>query len=357
MNRTAPEMQSISTESGEREGYQAMINIAILSFWHVHAKDYAQQAEQHPDVAITAVWDENPIRGRIQAEARQVPFYDNLAVLLADPGIDAVIVSAPTTMHRDIMVEAANAGKHIFTEKVLAPTIRECNEIVEATQAARVILTVSLPRLSTPFAQAAQEIIGKGLLGRLTQARMRLAHKGALSESGLPAYFYKLEQSAGGAMIDLGCHPMYLTRLLLGMPESVSASYGYVTGREVEDNAAVVLRYPDGALGIVEAGFVNPFSPFTLEVHGTEGSLQYSAHTRKVIVASYANGTDPVMEWPLPAALPSPFEQWVTQIQSGVQDNQSARNIELALDLTRLMEASNLSAQSGEAVKMTELKE
>ncbi|MFC5649273.1 Gfo/Idh/MocA family protein [Paenibacillus solisilvae] len=334
-----------------------MINTAILSFWHVHAKDYALQAEQHPDVAITALWDENPVRGRMQAQTRQVPFYDNLAELLAEPGIDAVIVSAPTTMHRDIMVAAANAGKHIFTEKVLAPTIRECNEIVAAARAARVILTVSLPRLNTPFAQAAQEIIGKGLLGKLTQARMRLAHKGALSESGLPAYFYSLEQCAGGAMIDLGCHPMYLTRLLLGMPESVSASYGYVTGREVEDNAAAVLRYPDGALGIVEAGFVNPFSPFTLEVHGTEGSLHYSAHSRKVIVASSANGADPVMEWPLPAALPTTFEQWVTHIQSGFRVNQSAQNIDLALDLTRLMEASNLSARSGGAVKLIDLKE
>ena len=332
--------------------YREMIRTAILSFWHVHAKDYAMQAEQHPDVVIAALWDENPERGRMQAETRQVPYYVNLAELLAKPDLDAVIVTAPTTMHRGVIIAAAKAGKHIFTEKVLAPTIRECSEIMEAVQAAGVRLTVSMPRLNTPFAQAAQDIIGKGLLGKLTQVRARLAHKGALSETGLPAYFYSLEQCAGGAMIDLGCHPMYLTRLLLGMPESVSASYGYVTGREVEDNAAAVLRYPDGALGIVEAGFVNPFSPFTLEAHGTEGSLLYSAQNRKVILASTANGAEPVVEWPLPDALPSAFEQWVAAIRCGVPDD---RNLELALDLTRLMEVSNLSARLGRAVSLGEL--
>ncbi|MBW7460830.1 Gfo/Idh/MocA family oxidoreductase, partial [Paenibacillus sepulcri] len=128
-----------------------MIRTAILSFWHVHAKDYVLQAQQHPDIAIAAVWDEDPQRGRMHADTHEVPYYDNLAELLAEPGIDAVIVTAPTTLHRDIMVAAANAGKHIFTEKVLAPTILECNEIMAAVDSAGVMLTVSLPRLNTPF--------------------------------------------------------------------------------------------------------------------------------------------------------------------------------------------------------------
>lgn len=331
-----------------------MINVAILSFWHVHAKDYALQAEQHPGIAVKAIWDEDRERGKMQAESRQVPFYDDLNQVLANPEIDAVIVTAPTVKHHEIMLAAARAGKHIFTEKVLAPTIREAAEIMSAVQEAGVKLIVSLPRLNLPFVQAAQEVIAAGKLGKLTQVRIRMAHKGALSETGLPPYFYSLEQCAGGAMIDLGCHPMYLTRLLLGMPESVSASYGYITNREVEDNAVAVLRYAGGALGIVEAGFVNPLSPFTLEAHGTEGSMMYSLQTKKLIVASLHNGANPIMEWPLPDALPSALEQWVGHIEHGTSGTQ---NLELALDLTRLMEAANLSAGLGEAVKLASLQE
>jgi 1,5-anhydro-D-fructose reductase (1,5-anhydro-D-mannitol-forming) len=69
-----------------------MIRVAMLSFWHVHAKDYLRYAVEHPDTEIVAIWDENPERGRQQADERSVTFYENLQELLAQPGIDAVIV-------------------------------------------------------------------------------------------------------------------------------------------------------------------------------------------------------------------------------------------------------------------------
>lgn len=94
-----------------------MIRVAMVSFWHVHANDYASQAEEHPDTEIVAVWDEIPERGRKEAEARGIPFYESLDELLKQDGIDAVIVDTPTNLHRDVMVKAAAAGKHIFTER------------------------------------------------------------------------------------------------------------------------------------------------------------------------------------------------------------------------------------------------
>lgn len=340
-----------------------MIKIGMLSFWHVHAKDYAKQATEHPDTEIVSVWDELPERGRKEAEERGVRFYDRVEELLADPELDAVIVDTPTNLHRDVMIAAAKAGKHIFTEKVVAPTIKECNEIMEAVKAAGVKLTVSLPRLYFNYTQEIQDILSKGLLGELTLVRTRLSHNGGIpteaSENGwLPAHFYNLEQCGGGALIDLGCHPMYLARLFLGLPESVSASFGYVYGREVEDNAVATLRYANGALGIVEAGFVNSFSPFVIEVHGTLGTLLYSTHDNKLWVRSKAFGEEGMKEWKVqesfPDHLPTAFHQWVSHIQNGTT---AVENIEMALDLTRLMEAANRSARSGAAVALNELAE
>ncbi|MFD0677866.1 MULTISPECIES: Gfo/Idh/MocA family protein [unclassified Paenibacillus] len=339
-----------------------MIRVAMLSFWHVHAKDYARQAIEHPDTEIVALWDELPERGRKESEARGIPFYENLNELLAQSDIDAVIVDTPTNIHRDVIIAAAKAGKHIFTEKVVATTIKECNEIIAAVEAAGVKLTVSLPRLNFNYTLAIQDIISKGLMGELTLVRTRLSHNGALpSERGpegwLPTHFYNKEQCGGGAMIDLGCHPMYLARLFLGLPESVTANYGYVTGKEVEDNAISVLRYSNGALAVIEAGFVNPFSPFVIEVHGTEGSLLYSTHDNKLLVRSSKFGEDANREWQaqeLPEERESAFHQWVAHIQNGTV---ASENIQYALDLTRLMEASNASAQSGAAFKLSDLAE
>ncbi len=332
-----------------------MIRLAMLSFWHVHAQDYLHQALKNSVTAITAVWDETPERGHAQARALGVPFYERLDDLLAHAAVDAVIVDTPTTMHRDVIVAAAQAGKHIFTEKVLAPTLHESNEIVAAVNKAAVILVVSLPRLYAGYTLAIKNILDRKLLGELVEVRTHISHDGALRtkqnpQGWLPSYFFDPQQSAGGAIIDLGSHPMYLARLFLGLPESVSATYGYITGRAVEDNAVVTLHYPQGQMGIVESGFVNRFSPFSIEIHGTEGSLLYGTPESKLQIRSLALGKDTWSVWTdLPPDLPTPFQQWISHIQQGTSPTE---NIQAALDLSMLIEAANRSAANHQPVRL-----
>ena len=145
---TPPLLFGLSGSSGQISagGRKAgQIRLAMLSFWHVHANDYLHQALATHGMQVAAIWDEEPARGQAQARTLGVPFYTQLDDLLAHADVDGVIVDAPTTMHRNVMVAAAQAGKHIFTEKVLAPTLRECNEIVAAVDKAGVVLMVSLP--------------------------------------------------------------------------------------------------------------------------------------------------------------------------------------------------------------------
>lgn len=337
----------------------ARIRIAVLSFWHVHANDYSNEAAEHPGAEIVAVWDEEPGRGRAAAAQWGCPFEESLPALLARGDIDAVIVVTPTNQHRDVMVAAALAGKYIFTEKVLAATLREAEEILAAVAEAGVRLTVSLPRLNNGHTQVIQSALAAGQLGELTEVRVRLSHSGALRTADqpngwLPERFFNPEQCLGGAMIDLGCHPMYLTRLFLGMPESVSARYGHVTGRAVEDNAVAVLGYQNGALGIVETGFATRCSPFTIELHGTEGSLLFGMPEETFQLRSTkVPGAE--ARWltiaDLPPALPSSFDQWIGHIENGTTADE---NLRIALDLTRLMEAANESARTGRTVLLAD---
>ena len=338
-----------------------MIRVAMLSFWHVHARDYIEQAQADPATEIVAVWDETPERGRAEARALNVPFYEKLDDILARSDIDGVIIDTPTNLHHEVMIAAARAGKHIFTEKVIAPTLREVNEILAAVEHAGVTFMVSLPRLYHGSTQAIRDILAQHLLGDVTLVRTRLSHNGALRtedhpQGWLPAHFFSAEQCAGGAMIDLGCHPMYLSSLFLGMPESVTASYGYVTGREVEDNAVVTLNYANGSIGIVEAGFVNRFSPFTIEIHGTEGSLFYGTPEEHLLIRSAklsAGGQDwqDMATW-IPQDRPLAFSQWVNHIQQGTT---ATENIQVAVNLTSLMEAANISAHTHQAVRLNSL--
>jgi predicted dehydrogenase len=328
----------------------------MLSYWHVHAWDYTREAQNHPDTTIVAVWDEEPARGRASAEKLGVPFHERLDDILARADVDAVIVDTPTNMHCEVMVAAAAAGKHIFTEKVLAPTHAEANAIVDAVERAGVKLTISLPRLYAGYTAAISSLIADGSLGDPTLVRVRLSHNGALRternpDGWLPAHFYNAEQCRGGALIDLGCHPMYLTRLFLGLPDAVSAQYGYVTGRAVEDNAVATLGYGSGAIGIVEAGFVNPASPFTIEVHGTRGTLLFGTPEAKLLLQRAGGKWEEIAQ---PADQPGAFAEWVRHIQQGTT---ATANIAAARDLTRLMEAANISAAERRVVRIDELAE
>ena len=314
----------------------------MLSFWHVHAGGYARQAQQHPGTTLVAAWDEDPDRGRAEADKLGVQFHEDLGELLARSDVDGVIVDTPTNIHPEVISAAARAGKHIFTEKVLALTVRECNEIMSEVDKAGVTLVLSLPRLYDDYTQSINEVLATGELGELTLVRTRLSHGGAVGEGWLPEHFYDADQCGGGALIDLGCHPMYLARLFYGrLPESVSASYGHITGRAVEDNAVAILRYPSGAIGVVEAGFANTYSPFTIEIHGTLGSLLYGTPEDKLLVRSPAReGGASWVELPIAERKPSAFDQWVTHIVDGTKPSE---NVEIGLDLTRLMEAANHS--------------
>ena len=97
-----------------------MLNVAMLSRWHVHADGYADTLKKTGKVNISAVWDENPARGEDWANKLGAPFIPDLDALLSRKDIDAVCCCTPTTMHRDVLVKAAEAGKHIFTEKARA---------------------------------------------------------------------------------------------------------------------------------------------------------------------------------------------------------------------------------------------
>ncbi|WP_019636876.1 Gfo/Idh/MocA family protein [Paenibacillus fonticola] len=330
------------------------IRIGKASFWHVHAWDYTREAQAHQNTEIAAVWDENPERGKKAAEELGVPYYVTLADMLAQDDLDAIIVDAPTNQHKEVMIAAARAGKHIFTEKVVAPTLKEVHEIIGEVAQNGVKLTVSLPRLNDGYTLAIQHILDQGLLGEITYVRVRLSHNGAIA-NWLPEHFYNLEQCGGGALIDLGCHPMYLTRLFLGQEVTgVSANFGYITGKEVEDNAMVTLHTESGAIGVVEAGFVNSYSPFTVEVHGTEGTILYGMPEGKLLLRSN-RAADSGKEWteqPCPDRRESAFEQWVGHIQN---DTLATENVQIAMELTRLMEAANLSARERRMVRPEEL--
>lgn len=293
-----------------------MIRIAMLSKWHVHAGDYARQVRESGVAAITCVWDEDRERGAQWAAELGVDFEGSLDAVLARTDVDAVVIDTPTADHARVMIAAAKAGKHIFTEKAMAPTLAECKTISEAVAASGVKFCISHPHLTTGIAQYAKKAIEDGLLGRIHYMRMRTAHAGSL-HGWLPAYWYDVEKAGGGAMMDLGCHPMYTAADLLGKPVRIASMFNTTCAPEpAEDNAVSVVEFENKAIAVLETSFVSPWSADCFELLGTEGALV--AVGRDVKIRSTKFGVDGwVTVDKLPDPKPMAMRMWFDGILNG----------------------------------------
>jgi predicted dehydrogenase len=95
-----------------------MIKVAMLSGWHVHAKGYARELLATGRVLIKGVWDEVKERGIAWAKELDTEFYEDLDELL-NTDIDGVVVNAPTNMHKEIIIKAANSVEEIYTKRFI----------------------------------------------------------------------------------------------------------------------------------------------------------------------------------------------------------------------------------------------
>ncbi len=325
-----------------------MLRVAVLSRWHVHADQYAREVAANDRAEVALAWDEQPDLGAEWAAKLGVPFEPDLGRLLVRDDIDAVTVTAPTDMHPDVMVRAAEAGKHIFTEKVLATTVADAERIAAAVATAGVAFCISFPRRCTPDILYARQALDEGLLGRVTALRVRIAHDGAVRD-WLPEHFYDPKACGGGAMMDLGAHGMYLARWLLGQPRRVTSVFSTVTGRAVDDNAVSVIEFDGGAIAVNETSFASSGS-YALEMDGTEGAYRMLSPAEGAEVRSQhldAKGwhAPPV----LPEARPKPVDQWIDACLDGTPVDFGMAE---AVALTEIMQASYLAEREGHTVTL-----
>ena len=327
-----------------------MLKVAMLSKWHVHAEGYARDLLATGKVQITCIWDEKPERGAEWAQRLGVDFEADIDKLLAREDVDAVCCDAPTTMHTEILIKAAEAGKHIFTEKTLACTVEECKAIAKAVEENGVKFVISMPHKAWPVIKFAKEHIANGDFGTVTNVRIRNAHDG-VSGKWLPEYWFVKEDCAGGAMMDLGCHPMYLLSYLCGVPKKITGIANSVMGTPVDENAVSVIEFENGIIGVSETSFLAWSSPYTIEVHGTDGILLWQGKEAKYKTketAKVMNGIISVDR--LPEADVNPINAFVNACVDG-ECIPEEYGVKSAIDLARLLEATYKAYETGKTIE------
>lgn len=216
------------------------------------------------------------VLARRSLEWRVERTFTEVGELLALPGLDAVSVCTPNAAHAPATIAAAAAGLHVLCEKPISLSLAEADAMIDACRDAGVLLQVDHHLRSNPSVERMHAIIASGELGRITFVRLRQAHDWA----GLPEVPFGFRTAAlagGGTLLDNGCHLFDLARFLAGDVDEVFARVATLKFEaEVEDTAAVSLRFGSGALGSIETAWTSTGWDQSFLVDGTAGTLEYT---------------------------------------------------------------------------------
>ena len=218
---------------------------------------------------MTAVASRQQASADAFARAYQAPTaVGDYASLLARDDVDAVYVSLPNALHHRWTVAALQAGKHVLCEKPFAVTAAEADEMFDAAdRAGRVVMEAFMYRCH-PQTLAVQQAIAGGKIGRVVQVRTSFCYR-TTKVTGNVRFDPSL---AGGALMDVGCYCLSLSRLLLGEPIGGSAA-GNVHPTGVDDLCTGWLSFPGGAVASFTCG-TGLQANNTAHICGTEGYIE-----------------------------------------------------------------------------------
>src|SRR5437762_3574542 len=181
--------------------------------------------------------------------------YHDLDKMLADKAVDVVTICTPSGVHMEPAIAAAKAGKHIIVEKPLDITLKRCDAMIAAADKAGVVLSTIFPSRFHESSQLLKKAIDAGRFGRLTMgdSYVKWFRTQEYYDSGGWRGTWALD--GGGALMNQAIHNVDLLQWLMGDVESVHAMTATLAHEriEVEDTAVAVLRFRNGALGVIEA--------------------------------------------------------------------------------------------------------
>lgn len=198
--------------------------------------------------------------------------YDTYDGVLEDPEVDAVYLPLPNFLHRSWTLKALAAGKHVLCEKPLALSGGEAREMADAASANNRLLMEAFMYRFHPRSREIKAIVAAGELGMLrsVHAAFTYAMASEVLESGGNARLRP--DMGGGSLLDVGCYAVSTARWLLAQePVSVQAQAVYRHGVDV--HIAGIMRFPDGVLAGIEAGFVSALQQ-TYRIVGSEGTIE-----------------------------------------------------------------------------------
>ena len=235
----------------------------------------ARACNQLENAQIVAVQDVNAeaaqkLEGELEAQA-----YTELQPMLAHERLDAVIVAVPGFLHAEPACLAAEAGKHVFSEKPMAVSLEDCDAMIAACEAHQVKMMVGqVCRYHAVHSKVKQMVI-QGAIGKPTCMVMRRLG-GGFGGTWKQNWRNKRDCS-GGTLMEVNAHEIDFMRWVCGEVESVSAQGDHYldTPADYEDIVLASMRFKDGAVGLLHSSNASAIGEYGGRLDGTEGSLHF----------------------------------------------------------------------------------
>jgi predicted dehydrogenase len=193
--------------------------------------------------------------------------------LLADPEIEGILLATPNDTHRELIVQALESGKGIYTEKPIAGSLEDARAIGDAAQRTGSTFAVGHSARRLAGSRVMKQWIEDGSLGDVSLAETNFSNERGLELT--PDSWRAKTKSPGGPMVQLGIHHADNLNYLLGPVRAVSAhSRRLYTKADIPDAVMAILEHESGALSYMGTGWASP-SVYTINLQGTKANLRY----------------------------------------------------------------------------------
>jgi 1,5-anhydro-D-fructose reductase (1,5-anhydro-D-mannitol-forming) len=231
-----------------------------------------------PNSRLVAAVSRDTDRAKAFAERHDVASATtDYAAMLADPAVDVVAITSPNALHPEQAMAAARAGKHVFSDKPLAPDAATAARVLEACVAAGVKIGLNFQTRHHACFQEARRIIAAGEIGEVLAVQVD-ASPGAVPLGGWRA---DPELAGLGAVNNIAVHIHDLLRFLIGAEVSeVSAMFDTGRASALERMPMVLMRFANGAMAFANGNQVTPKPLNDIVIHGTTGRIDGRGITR-----------------------------------------------------------------------------
>jgi UDP-N-acetyl-2-amino-2-deoxyglucuronate dehydrogenase len=242
------------------------------------ARFHAQAIKELPNARLVALYSRNPENARRVQEAVgvQCDIYTDLPAMLRRSDLHIVNICTPSGAHMEPAVAAAEAKKHVVVEKPLDITLDRCDRIIAACERNKVMLCTIFPSRFADANVVLKQAVEQGRFGRLTLGETTCKWWRSQEYYDQGGWKGTKALDGGGALMNQAIHNVDLLYWMMGRPVEVAAITATLAHQriEVEDTAVAVLRFANGALGVIQAATsIWPGLPKTIAIHGDRGSV------------------------------------------------------------------------------------